>query len=72
MKFRLVFNTTTEKGNDVVLKFNVPPSKVQGLVNFLNIALNHGNEVNFSIEKISKDSRETSKVRGDFELYEEE
>ena len=72
MKFRLVFETKTENGNDVVLKFNVAPSKVQGLINFLNIALNHGNDVNFTIEKVSKDKREFSKVKGDFKLYEEE
>ena len=53
------------------LKFNVPPSKHLGLINFLKIALETQNDVNFSIEKITKEKRELSKARGTFQLKEE-
>ncbi len=71
MKFRLVFETKTKKDNEVGLKFNVPPSKVKGLINFLNIAIEHGNDVKFTVEKVSKEKHEMSKVKGEFKLYEE-
>ena len=72
MKFRLVFETTTKKGKKVLLKFKVPPSKHLGLINFLKIATEQGNEVNFAIEKISEDKKELSKIKGKFLLTEEE
>ncbi|MBN2157378.1 MAG: hypothetical protein JW776_15135 [Candidatus Lokiarchaeota archaeon] len=53
MKFRVVMKTKTRKGHDLVLKLKVPPSKHQGLVNFLNAALDSDNDVTFTIEKIS-------------------
>ena len=72
MKFRLVFETTTKKGKKVLLKFKVPPSKHLGLINFLKIAVEQGNEVNFAVEKISEDKKEFSKIKGKFLLTEEE
>ncbi len=72
MKFRLVFETTTKKGKKVLLKFKVPPSKHLGLINFLKIAVDHGNEVNFAVEKISEDKKEFSKIKGKFSLTDEE
>jgi len=71
MKFRLVFETTTKKGKEVLLKFKVPPSKHLGLINFLKIAVEDGNEVNFAVEKISEDKKELSKIKGKFILLEE-
>ena len=72
MKFRLVFETTTKKGKKVLLKFKVPPSKHLGLINFLKIAMEQGNEVNFAVEKISEDKTDISKIKGKFLLSEEE
>ncbi len=62
MKFRIVLKTKTKKDHDLVLKLNVPPSKYQGLSNFLKIALdskNPNNEVKFTIEKIGSDKKRT-------------
>ena len=72
MKFRLVFETTTKNGKKVLLKYKVPPSKHLGLINFLKIAVEDGNEVNFAVEKISEDKKELSKIKGKFLLSEEE
>jgi len=72
MKFRLVFETTTKKGKKVLIKYKVPPSKHLGLINFLQIAMEDGNEVSFAVEKISEDKRELSKIKGKFLLSEEE
>ena len=72
MKFRLVFETTTKNGKKVLLKYKVPPSKHLGLINFLKIAVEDGNEVNFAVEKISEDKKELSKTKGKFLLSEEE
>ncbi|WP_457556946.1 hypothetical protein [Candidatus Harpocratesius sp.] len=71
MKFRLVLNTTTKKGHPVEIKFKIPPSKHIGLINFLQIALEHGNDVEFSIEKVQDGKHERSKVHGTFKLMEE-
>ena len=68
MKFRLVFETTSKHGHPVQLKFNVPPSKHQGLVNFMNIAVEEGNPVDFTVEKVDKSKHELSKIRGTFKL----
>jgi hypothetical protein len=71
MKFRLVFETTTKKGNKVQLKLKVPPSKHLGLINFLKIALEDGNDVDFNVEKIEGEKHEISKVHGQFKLTED-
>jgi len=72
VKFRLVFETQTKNGHPVQIKFKVPPSKHQGLINFLKIAVEHGNDVDFTVEKISGDTHELSKVKGKFELTTDE
>jgi hypothetical protein len=71
VKFRLVFETTTKNGKKVQLKFKVPPSKHLGLINFMKIAVEQGNEVDFAVEKIVEDKKESSKVKGKFTLREE-
>lgn len=68
MKFRLVFETTSKHGHPVQLKFNVPPSKHQGLVNFLKIAVEEGHLVEFTVEKADKGKKERSRVKGTFNL----
>lgn len=68
MKFRLVFETTSKNGYPVQLKFNVPPSKHQGLVNFLKIAVEEGHPVDFTVEKSDKGKKERSRVKGTFNL----
>ena len=70
MKFRLVFETTSKNGHPVQLKFNVPPSKHQGLVNFLKIALEEGHPVDFMVEKWNQGEKERSRVKGTFNLEE--
>ena len=70
MKFRLVFETKSKNGHPVVLKFKVPPSKHQGLVNFLKIAMEENHPVEFTVEKIQKGEHELSKVKGTFNLEE--
>lgn len=69
-KFRLVFETTTKKGNKVQMKFHVPPSKHLGLINFLKISVEHANDVEFTVEKLTSDKKELSKVKGVFKLKE--
>jgi hypothetical protein len=71
VKFRLVFETETENGKKVQLKFNVPPSKHQGLVNFLKIAVNQGKDVQFTVEKVTPEKKDTSKVAGKFKLVDQ-
>ena len=71
MKFRLVFETTTKNGKKVLIKYKVPPSKHLGLINFLKIAVEDGNEVSFAVEKMSEDKKELSKIKGKFLLSEE-
>ncbi len=69
MKFRVVLKTKTRKGHDLILKLKVPPSKHQGLVNFLNSAMDNDNNVTFTIEKISTDQEHSeSSVYGDFKF----
>ena len=70
MKFKIVLKSKTQKGNDLILKLNVPPSKHQGLINFLKIALESNNDVTFTIEKSSSnnDDVEESTVYGEFKF----
>jgi len=69
MKFRVVLKTKTSKGHDLILKLKVPPSKHQGLVNFLNAAMENDNQVTFTVEKISHDEGPSeSSVFGDFKF----
>ena len=71
MKFRLILNTTTNKGHPVQIKFKVPPSKHLGLINFLKIALENDSDVELAIEKIDEGKSTLSKVHGMFKLAEE-
>ena len=68
MKFRLVLETTSKNVYPVVIKFNVAPSQHQGLVNFLKIALEEKNPVDFTVEKVKEGEHERSKVKGTFTL----
>jgi hypothetical protein len=73
MKFRIVLKSKTKKGHDLVLKLKVPPSKHQGLVNFLKIALESDTDVTFTIEKIGTDKKqEESSVFGKFKFQKRE
>ncbi len=69
MKLRLVLKTLTNKGKEVIIKFNVAPSKHLGLVNFINLALNQNNPITLTFEKISKNGQqEQSKIQGTFKF----
>ena len=71
MKFKVVLKSKTQKGHDLVLKLNVPPSKHQGLVNFLNAAMTSDENVTFTVEKVSSDeehSHSESSVFGNFKF----
>ena len=71
MKFRVVLKTKTKKGHDFTLKLKVPPSKHQGLVNFLNAAMVSEEDVTFTVEKIStgeEHSHDESSVFGNFKF----
>jgi hypothetical protein len=73
MKFRIVLKSKTKKGYDLVLKLKVPPSKHQGLVNFLKIALESDTDVTFTVEKIGTDKKqEESSVFGKFKFQKKE
>ena len=70
MKFRVVLKTKTKKGHDLTLKLKVPPSKHQGLVNFLNAAMDSDEKVTFTVESISSSEHEhkESSVFGNFKF----
>ena len=69
MKLRLVLKTKTKKGEDVLLKFKIPPSKHLGFINFVNLALAQGDDVNLSFEKISESGKvELNKIEGAFKF----
>ena len=72
VKFRLVFETTTKHGKKAQLKFKVPPSKHLGLVNFLKIAMEADEEVQFAVEKVTEDKHELSHAKGKFRLVQDE
>lgn len=67
MKLRLILRTTTNKGKEVSIKFNIAPSKHIGFINFINLALKQSTPVTISFEKISKSGeKEESKIIGTF------
>jgi hypothetical protein len=69
MKLRLVLKQTTNKGNDVAIKFNIAPSQHIGFINFINLALNQDNKIKVSFEKVSKTGeKEESKIAGLFKF----
>ena len=53
MKLKLSFKTKTKKGKEVVLKFNLAPSKHIGFINFVNLAITHNKDVTLALEKTS-------------------
>jgi hypothetical protein len=61
--------TKTKKGKNIVIKFNIAPSKHIGFINFINLALKQDLPVELSFEKISKaGEKEESKIFGQFKL----
>ena len=69
MKLRLLLKTTTNKGKDVEIKFNIAPSKHYGFINFINLVLKQKKPVTLTFEKISKSGqKELSKVQGTFQF----
>lgn len=72
MKFRLVLETISKNGHKAQIKFNVPPSKHLGLVNFLNIATRANKDVHFTIEKNEGEKTELSNVHGTFKFVVDE
>jgi len=69
LKLRLVLKTSTKKEKEVCIKFALPPSKHYGFINFINLALEQGNPVMISFEKISKSGdKEESKIVGYFKF----
>ncbi|MHA1339512.1 MAG: hypothetical protein ACTSRZ_05145 [Promethearchaeota archaeon] len=60
MKFRVVLKGKTLNGYDFVFKVKVPPSKHQGLLNFLKQTTREDNpnkDVEFTVEMLSKDKK---------------
>jgi hypothetical protein len=69
MRLRLVLKTRTKKNKEVYMKFNIAPSKHLGFINFVNLALNQGQPIILSFEKISKSGeKEESKIAGQFKF----
>ena len=69
MKLRLVLKTTTKKGKEVAIKFNIAPSQHIGFINFVNLCMSQDNPVQIYFEKISKSGeKEESKIKGEFKL----
>ena len=64
-----MLKTTSKKGKDVYLKFNIAPTKHIGFINFINLALNQDKPVSLTFEKISKKGdKEESKIVGTFKF----
>lgn len=73
MKIRLVLSTKSPKqGKPIELKLNVPPAKQIGFINFVNAAMQGDSAINISFEKIAKESREKSKIQGEFKFFQGE
>lgn len=73
MKIRLVLSTKSPKqGKPIELKLSVPPSKQIGFINFVNAAMQGDSTINISFEKVSNDSKEKSKIQGEFKFFQGE
>ena len=71
MKLRLTLRTKTKHEKEMNIKFNMPPSKHLGFINFVNYALKQGEPIKISLEKISKSGkREDNIVTGSFKFQE--
>ena len=69
MKLRLILKAQTKKSKEIELKFNIAPSKHIGFINFINLALAQGDDVNLSFEKISESGKvELNKIEGAFKF----
>jgi len=69
MKLRLVLKTKMKKDKEVIIKFNIAPSKHIGFINFINLALKQDDPISLSFEKISKSGeKEESKLSGVFKF----
>ncbi|TFG22336.1 MAG: hypothetical protein EU532_14480 [Promethearchaeota archaeon] len=69
MKLRLVLKTKTNNEKDRSIKFNIAPSKLEGMLNFIQLASSKNQPVSITFEKISKTGeREESKVEGKFKF----
>jgi len=69
MKLRLVLNTKAKNEKDLSIKFNIPPSKQEGILNFIQLASSKNQPVSITFEKISKSGeKEESKVEGNFKF----
>jgi hypothetical protein len=69
MKLRLVLNTKAKSEKDLSIKFNIPPSKQEGILNFIQLASSKNQSVSITFEKVSKSGeREESKVEGNFKF----
>lgn len=76
MKFRIVLKTKTKNQNDMIMKFNVAPSKHKGLINFLKMATDSNNpnsDVEFTVEKIGEDGKKVElSYTGNFKFLKRE
>ncbi|MFX1276074.1 MAG: hypothetical protein ACFFBP_01665 [Promethearchaeota archaeon] len=71
MKLRLTLKTKIKNEKEMCIKFNMAPSKHLGFINFVNYALNHGESITISLEKVSKSGeREENIVTGSFKFQE--
>ncbi|MHA1191077.1 MAG: hypothetical protein ACTSP9_02120 [Promethearchaeota archaeon] len=69
MKLRIVLKTSTKKGKQVSIKFNVAPSKHLGFINFINLALAQNKSIKMSLEKIDNSgNKEENLIEGNFNL----
>ena len=69
MKLRLALKTKTKNEKDISIKFNIAPSKQQGILNFIQLASSKNQPVSMTFEKISKSGeREESKIESNFKF----
>ena len=69
MKLRLVLKTEMDSNKEISIKFNVAPSKQQGILNLIQLASSKDQQVSMTFEKISKSGeREESKLEGLFKF----
>ena len=69
-KFRLILEADSKKKHPLTIKLNIPPSKTQGFVNFINRCTKEDNTIQIYFEKIDGKQSEKSKVTGMFQFRE--
>ncbi len=72
VRFRLVFESESKKKKPRVLKLNIPPSKTQGFVNFINQSVKEDHPVTIYFEKLEGKEIERSKMSGTFKFTQTE